>query len=69
VKGFARRAGHFAAGQFPSPLGGTETALFNHPKKTKNFSGLFVPLCYIPAPLNEAIIGQTLISGRNQFLL
>jgi hypothetical protein len=69
VKGFVRRTSRFAAGQFPSRFSGTEAALFNHPKKTKNFSGLFVPLCYIPAPLNEAIIGQTLISGRNQFLL
>jgi len=27
------------------------------PKKVKDFSGKFVPLCYIPAPLNDQIGG------------
>jgi len=36
-----------------------------HLKKVKYFSGKTGLLCYIPAPLNDEIIGRNPVSGRN----
>jgi hypothetical protein len=44
--------------QLPVPLAALQTGAIGRLKIAKNFSGLFMPLCYIPAPLNEASIGR-----------
>jgi hypothetical protein len=38
-----------------------------HPKISENFSGLFAPLCYIPAPLNEATMAGVLFPAGTNF--
>jgi hypothetical protein len=62
---FDRPTGDAGRADSPGRFWGIENRLVDHSKISKNFSGLFMPLCYIPAPLNEVHIGQTLIAGRN----